>query len=131
MFYKCPCVSCLFDIDRMRPNRYSSFTTNIYKLDGYAGARGFDPELRKYASMVPSPCGLTVVYKMSPPLNLTSRYRLYWVESTINQQLKKKVGFACLTYFKTSYFLFPICLRPWMKLHDLHVFLSQINIYLK
>ena len=45
------------------PNRYSSCTTNVYKLDAYAGPRGFDPELLQYASMVPSPYGLTVVYK--------------------------------------------------------------------
>ena len=55
---------------------------HIYKLDAYAGARRFYPELRQYASRVPNPCGLTVVYKFS-------RYRLYWVESTISQQLKK------------------------------------------
>ena len=60
-------------IVRRAPNRYSGCTTNIYKLDAYAGARGFDPELRQYASRVPSPCGLTVVYKISPPLNLASR----------------------------------------------------------
>ena len=50
------------------PNRYSSCTTNVNKLDAYTGARGFDPELRQYASRVPSACGLTVVYKISPPL---------------------------------------------------------------
>ena len=48
--------------------------TNVYKLDAYADARGFDPELRQYASRVPSSCGLMVVYKLSPPLNLASRY---------------------------------------------------------
>ena len=36
----------------------------------YAGAHRFDPELRQYASRVP--CRLTLVYKMSPPLNLAS-----------------------------------------------------------
>ena len=57
------------------PNRYSTTcsTTNVYKLDVYAGSHGFDPELRQYASRVPSPCGLTVVYKISPPLNLAGR----------------------------------------------------------
>ena len=69
----------------MWPNRYSSCSTNIYKLDAYAGALGFGPELRHYESKVPSPCGLTVVYKMSPLLNSESRDRLYWDESTINQ----------------------------------------------
>ena len=38
--------------DRPWPNQYSSCTTNIYKLDAYAGARRFDPELRQYASRV-------------------------------------------------------------------------------
>ena len=38
-----------------------------------AGAREFDPELRQYTSRVPSPYGLTVVNKISPPLNLASR----------------------------------------------------------
>ena len=52
------------------PNRYSGCTTNIYQLDAYAGAHRFNPELRQYASRVPTPCGLTVVYKISPPLNL-------------------------------------------------------------
>ena len=52
------------------PNRYNSCTTNVYKLDAHAGARGFNPELRHYASRVPSPCGLAVVYKISPPLKL-------------------------------------------------------------
>ena len=74
------------------PYQYSSCTTNIYKLDAYAGARGFVPELRQDASRMPSPCGLTVVYKNSPPWKLgKSRYRLYWVESTIKQQFKKKM----------------------------------------
>ena len=52
---------------------YSSCTTNVYKLDAYAGAHMFDPELRQYAFRVPSPCGLTAVYKIPPPLNLASR----------------------------------------------------------
>ena len=30
---------------RPLPNRYSGCTTNVYNLDAYAGARGFDPEL--------------------------------------------------------------------------------------
>ena len=47
-------------------------TTNVYKLDAYAGAPGFYPEFRQYASRVSGPCGLTVVYKMSLPFNLTS-----------------------------------------------------------
>ena len=55
------------------PNQYSDCTTNMYKLDAYAGARGFDPELRQHASRVPSPCELMVVYKLFPPLNLVSR----------------------------------------------------------
>ena len=55
------------------PNRYSSCTTNVYKLDPYTGAPGFDPELRQYSSRVPSPCGLTVVSNIFPPLNLASR----------------------------------------------------------
>ena len=42
-------------------------------MHAYAGAHGFDPELRQYASRVPCPCGLTVVHKISPPLNLASR----------------------------------------------------------
>ena len=54
------------------PNRYSC-TTNVYKLDAYAGARGFDPELRQYASRVLCPCGLTVVYTIYSQLNLASR----------------------------------------------------------
>ena len=37
---------------RPLPNRYISCTTNAYKLDAYAGARGFDSELRQYASNV-------------------------------------------------------------------------------
>ena len=68
---KYPCLPLL--LGRPWHNRYSSCTTNVYKLDVYAGARGFDPELRQYASRVPSPCGLTVVYKISPSLNLASR----------------------------------------------------------
>ena len=37
-----------------------------------------DPEFRQYASRVPSPCGLTVVYKIPPIIELDkSRYRLY------------------------------------------------------
>ena len=59
-------------LGRPWPNRYSG-CTNVYRLDAYAGARGFDPELRQYASRVPSPCGLTMVYRISPPLNLASR----------------------------------------------------------
>ena len=40
--------------------------------------RGLDPELRQYASSVPCPCGLTMVYKIVHPLKLgKSRYRLY------------------------------------------------------
>ena len=50
-----------------------SCTTNVYKLDAYAGAHRFDPELPQYASRISSPCGLTVVYKMSTPLNWASR----------------------------------------------------------
>ena len=42
-------------------------------MDAYAGARGFDPELSQYASRVPSPYELTVVYNIFPPLNLASR----------------------------------------------------------
>ena len=38
-----------------------SCTANVYKLDAYAGARGFNPEFRQYASRVSGPCGLTVV----------------------------------------------------------------------
>ena len=55
------------------PNIYIGCTTNIYKLDAYAGAPVFDPELGQYASWVRSPYGLTVVYKILPPLNLASR----------------------------------------------------------
>ena len=42
-----------------------------YGLDAYAGAgaRWFDREFRQYASRVPSPCGLTAVYKISQQLN--------------------------------------------------------------
>ena len=53
---------------RLWPNQYSGCTTNVYKLDAYAGARKFNPELRQYASRVPSPCGLTVV-EISPVLS--------------------------------------------------------------
>ena len=51
--------------------------TNVYKLDAYA-------DRRQYASRVPFPCGLTVVYEISPPLNLASRD----ITRIINQQLK-------------------------------------------
>ena len=50
-----------------------SCTTNVYKMDAYAGARGFDPELRQYASSVPSPCVLTVINTIALPLNWASR----------------------------------------------------------
>ena len=40
--------------------------TNVYKLNAYAGARGFNPEFRQYASRVSGPCGLMVVYNISP-----------------------------------------------------------------
>ena len=52
------------------PNRYSIV---VLQMDAYAGARGFDPKLRQYASRLPSSCGFTVVYTISPPLNLASR----------------------------------------------------------
>ena len=38
-------------LGRPWPNRYSSCSTNAYKLDAYAGARGFDPELRQCMSV--------------------------------------------------------------------------------
>ena len=59
----CMLVGCY--LGRPWPKRYtcSSCTTNVYKLATYAGERGVDPD----------PCGLTVVYKISPPLNLVSR----------------------------------------------------------
>ena len=55
-----------FKRGRPLPNRRtcSRCATNVYKLDAYAGARGFDAELRQYASRVPSPCALTAVYKI-------------------------------------------------------------------
>ena len=48
-------------------------TTNVNQLDAYAGARGFNPEFRQYASRLPGHCGSTVVSKMFPPLNLACR----------------------------------------------------------
>ena len=39
--------------------------------------REFDSELRQYASRVPSPCGLTVIYNISPPVTVASNHRLY------------------------------------------------------
>ena len=62
-------------------NRRSSCATQVYKLDAYADARGFNDEYRKNASRVRYPCRLTVVYQNGPPLNLASR------ESTINQHI--------------------------------------------
>ena len=46
-------------------NRHSSCTTNVYNLDVYAG-------VSSVCVRVPCPYGLTVVYKVSPPLNLAS-----------------------------------------------------------
>ena len=54
----------------------------------------FKHDLRLYASRVPCPCGLIVVYKISPPLNLARwDMRLYWVKLTINQQFKTKKSY--------------------------------------
>ena len=54
----------------------SGCTTNVYQLDAYDGARGFNPEFLQYASRVPSPCGMTVVYKNVHTIKLgKSRYR--------------------------------------------------------
>ena len=36
------------------PNRYSCCTVNVYKLDAYAGARGFDPEFMRLGCQVPA-----------------------------------------------------------------------------
>ena len=48
-------------------NQHSSCTTNkcLHML-----LYGFNPDFRQYASRVPCPCRLTVVYEISPPLNL-------------------------------------------------------------
>ena len=72
-------------------NRHSSCTTNVYKLDAYDEARWLNSEFRQCASMVPCPCGLTMVNNISPPLNLASRdfACTAQVESTINQQLRQ------------------------------------------
>ena len=32
----------------------TQYTTNVYKQDPYAGARGFNPEFRQFASRVPN-----------------------------------------------------------------------------
>ena len=52
--YKCIFIWSAFigniKVGRPWPYRYSSCTTNVYNLDAYAGARGFDPELRQYVS---------------------------------------------------------------------------------
>lgn len=59
------------------------------KLDANAGARGFNSELHQYASRVSAQCGLTVVYKMPPPLNLAGRdipcseYNRQWINKNI------------------------------------------------
>ena len=49
-----------------------SCTTNVYKLDASCW-HGFNPYLCQYVSRVSCPCGLTVVYEISPSLNLASR----------------------------------------------------------
>ena len=45
----------------------------MYKLDTYAGARGFNPEFHQYASRMPCPCGLIMAYKIYQSLNLSNR----------------------------------------------------------
>ena len=63
-----------------------SCTTNVYKLDAYAGT------VSNLASRVQIDDGLWNF----PTIKLgKSRYLLYWVESTINQQFKKNVSFLC------------------------------------
>ena len=82
-------------------------------LEAYAAASGFSPDLRQYASRMSCPCGLTVVYEISP----SSRYCLYWVESTINQELKKKKS-SCNEIHSPCSHLSPIQLSGHLQEND-------------
>ena len=44
----------------------------VNRKDDYTRAQGFNPKLRQYIPRVPGTCGLTLVYKISPPLDLAS-----------------------------------------------------------
>ena len=75
------------------PNRHSSCTANIYKLDAFAGARGFDPELHQYASRVPNvPTIKTWQVEKSPLLS--------GINNKPIQQLKKKVFSRIILYHR-------------------------------
>ena len=72
--------------DRPMLDRHSSCITNVYKLDTYAGAGSIQSCTSMRLGHVPADwrCGGLSIF---PTFKLgNSRYHLYWVESTINQQ---------------------------------------------
>ena len=73
---------------RLWLNQHSSCTNKCLQVGTL-----LTPELRQYASRVPYPCGLMVVYEISPPLNLASQDISYteWIDSKPTIQNSKTI----------------------------------------
>ena len=73
----------------------------------YAGVRGLNPELRQYVSRMPGPCRL--------------RYRMYWVESTINQQLNYIVTVIVYFHLNEGWYVQQNCLNQLLFVDNISV----------